>query len=96
MAAVLSCGSRAVLSHESAAALWEIRTERRRVIEVSVPLGVVRRRTGIAVHRRTALTGRDVVRRHGIPVTTPIRTLVDVVGRLGTRQREAAIKKPTS
>jgi hypothetical protein len=36
MAAVLSCGSRAVRNHESAA-LWEIRTERRRVIEVSVP-----------------------------------------------------------
>jgi hypothetical protein len=43
MAAVLSCGPQAALSHESAAALWGIQAERRRSggrggeIDVSVP-----------------------------------------------------------
>src|SRR5919106_1811717 len=36
MAAVLSCGPGAVLSHGSAAALWEIGDERRGTIEVSI------------------------------------------------------------
>src|SRR4051794_5319394 len=37
MAAVLACGDRAMLSHASAAALWEIRALRGRLIHVSVP-----------------------------------------------------------
>src|SRR5919108_4129548 len=37
MAAVLSCGSAAALSHYSAAALWGIRREQRPDIHVSVP-----------------------------------------------------------
>jgi hypothetical protein len=47
MAAVLSCGSEAVLSHSSAAALWGICKERQGVIEVSVPFQVTR----LAGHR---------------------------------------------
>src|SRR2546426_5075709 len=54
MAAVLSCGPEAVLSHESAAALWEIRPVRGDEIEVSVPATIAPRgRGGITVHRRT-------------------------------------------
>src|SRR5688500_13343110 len=55
MAAVLSCGPDAVLSHESAAALWGIRAWHRGEIEVSVPAGVARHRPGIVVHRRANL-----------------------------------------
>src|SRR5216684_3041443 len=44
MAAILSCGPEAVLSHGSAATLWEIGSERRGRIEISVPARVVRRR----------------------------------------------------
>src|SRR6266576_3409055 len=40
MAAVLSCGPEAALSHRSAAALWQIRPERSGPIEVSVPARV--------------------------------------------------------
>ncbi len=58
LAAVLSCGPRALLSHESAAALWGIRAAGDRPIEVSVPNGVGRRRARIVVHRRSGLGKR--------------------------------------
>ena len=45
MAAVLACGDGAVLSHRSAAALWEIGGEKRGVIDVSVTRRAELRRT---------------------------------------------------
>ena len=93
MAAVLSCGPEAVLSHGSAAALWQIGSERRRGIEVSVPARVGRRRPGIVVYRRAALGADDLTRRHGIPVTSPICTLIDLAARLDNGQVEAAINE---
>jgi Transcriptional regulator, AbiEi antitoxin len=36
-AAVLSCGRHAVLSHDTAAALWGLRQGKQRIIEISVP-----------------------------------------------------------
>ena len=93
MAAVLSCGPEAVLSHGSAAALWEIGSERRPGIEVSVPARVARRRPGIVVHRRAALGADDLTQRHGIPVTSPVCTLIDLAGRLDKGHLEAAINE---
>jgi very-short-patch-repair endonuclease len=93
MAAVLSCGPAAVLSHETAAALWEIHISRRIEVEVSVPARVARRRPGIVVHRRTRLADSDVTRRHAIPVTTPICTLVDIAGKLDRDDLERAINE---
>jgi very-short-patch-repair endonuclease len=92
MAAVLSCGPGAVLSHGSAAGLWEIGSERGR-IEVSVPSRTPRRRDGILAHRRPALGANDVAIHHGIPVTTPVRTLVDLATRLGRGRLERAIRE---
>src|SRR5215216_6154642 len=46
MAAVLSCGQGAVLSHLSAAALWGICRERDRVVHVSISRGGIRCQTG--------------------------------------------------
>jgi hypothetical protein len=91
MAAVLACGLGAALSHESAAALWEIRQAEHGMIEVSVPGGAFRRRQGIRVHRRFRFELRDIGRRHRIPVTQPILTLVDLATRLPQDQLEAAI-----
>lgn len=66
MAAVLSCGPDAVLSHESAATLWMIRPAKRRQVDVSVPYRVRRTRPGIAIHRRSTLTANEhhTARRH--------------------------------
>jgi very-short-patch-repair endonuclease len=96
MAAVLSCGPGAVLSHESAAALWEIRWERRGPIEVVVPRHRFVRRPGVKVHRRSNLTRRDVTRHHGIPVTSPICTIVDLVPRLQRIAVEGMISEADS
>jgi very-short-patch-repair endonuclease len=93
MAAVLSCGSRAVLSHGSAAALWGIGSERRGAIDVSVPFCHPRRRPGVLVHRRPKLQPRDVTVREGIPVTTVVRTLIDLATRLGPNALERAINE---
>jgi very-short-patch-repair endonuclease len=93
MAAVLSCGPPAVLSHGSAARLWEIGEEWAGRIEVTVTSGAKRRRPGVMVHRRAALVAEHVTRRDGIPVTAPICTLVDLAPRLGRRQLEKAIRE---
>ncbi len=76
LAAVLACGPGAVLSHRSAAELWEIRTRRHRRIEVTAPVHR-RNRDGIEVHRSATLEG-DVTVVDGIPVTTVARTLTDL------------------
>jgi predicted transcriptional regulator of viral defense system len=91
MAAVLCCGPRAALSHESAAALWGIRQAEHGTIELSAPRGAFRRRPGIRVHRRTHLDPRDVGRCEGIPVTQPVCTFVDLAIRLSGNQLEAAL-----
>jgi very-short-patch-repair endonuclease len=93
MAAVLRCGTEAVLSHQSAAALWEIGNERSSRVEISLPASAARRAPGILVHRRAELRPDDLTTRHGIPVTAPICTLVDLAYRLPRTQLEAAINE---
>jgi very-short-patch-repair endonuclease len=75
-AAVLALGRGAVLSYASAAALWGM-VRATAIIEVTVPTtaGHVKR-DGIVVHRQR-LPAEHVTARNGIPVTTPIRTLLD-------------------
>jgi very-short-patch-repair endonuclease len=82
MAAVLVCGDGAVLSHSSAAALWRIGFEQRNVIELSLPSPFQKRHPGLRIHRRPSLKERDLTREYGIPVTTPIQTLIDMSLRL--------------
>jgi very-short-patch-repair endonuclease len=75
-AALLACGPGTVLSHSSAAALWEIVGSWEIPLEVTVP--GQRRPTGIRVHRSTNLAWRDVVSRHGLAVTSAARTLLAI------------------
>ena len=93
MAAVLRCGDDAVLSHGSAATLWEIAPERPRPLEISVPVPRDPRPPGITVHRRTGLAPEDLSTHFDIPVTSPTRTLLDLALRLPPRQLEAAINE---
>jgi very-short-patch-repair endonuclease len=93
MAAVLACGDRAVLSHESAAMLWGIREPKVGPIHVSIPSTGGRRRAGVVIHRRRSLRKQDVTRRNGIPVTTPICTLIDEATRLTAPRLERAINR---
>ena len=75
MAAVLSTNG--VASHRTAARLWGFGDHDH--VEVAVP--VARRGTacaGVVVHRSSDLERRFVTVRRGIPVTNPMRTLVDL------------------
>jgi very-short-patch-repair endonuclease len=83
MAAVLACGDGAVLSHSSAAALWRIGVDRDAEIHLSLPSESHREVPGLRVHRRPSLNpARDITREYGIPVTTPVQTLIDMSLRL--------------
>jgi hypothetical protein len=93
MAAVLVCGEGAVLSHSSAASLWRIGFEVRDVIEVSLPSPFQKRRSGLRIYRRESLQERDTTKEYGIPVTTPIQTLIDLSLRLDRRGTERAINE---
>lgn len=89
VAAEMSCGTEAVVSHESAARLWRIR-EHERHLEVTVPLQSRRRRPDIAIYQRT-LPAAERTTHEGVPVTTVHRTLLDLAARLSRGQLEAAI-----
>jgi very-short-patch-repair endonuclease len=91
MAAVLACGDGAVLSHRTAAALWEIRAERSGEFFVSLPDERRPRRPGIRVYRRARLDPAEVTRHHRIPVTTPARTLIDLATCSGRQALETAV-----
>jgi hypothetical protein len=93
MAAVLACGDGAVLSHSSAAALWRIGFEERSVIELSLPSQSHKRRPALRIHRRPSLHPRDLTTEYGIPVTTPVQTLIDLSLRLDRRGIERAINE---
>jgi very-short-patch-repair endonuclease/predicted transcriptional regulator of viral defense system len=90
LAAVLSCGPAAVLSHFAAAGLWRLLPERGLRIDVTVPRGGERRRRGAVIVHRAALPAADGTVRDGIPVTTPARTLIDLADVLPRRRLERA------
>jgi very-short-patch-repair endonuclease len=48
---------------------------------------------GIVVHRRSILSPREVTRHEGIPVTTPVCTLIDIAAQMRPDQLEAAINE---
>jgi hypothetical protein len=79
LAAVLAAGEGAVLSHASAAALWEYLRPIQGPIHVTVAASVRRKsRPGLRVHRSRTLAAHQITRRHGIAVTTPARTIEDI------------------
>jgi len=93
MAAVLACGGGAALSHRSAAALWGIGREAPGRIDLSVKRGSKVRRPGVRVRRRPALKPEDIASHDGIPVTAPVRTLVDLATELSAVAIERAVNE---
>jgi very-short-patch-repair endonuclease len=76
LAAVLSAGESACLSHRSAADLWELRASKEDQIDVTVASD--RRGDATVRIRRDAFDDRDTMTRDGIRVTKPLRTLLDL------------------
>jgi very-short-patch-repair endonuclease len=92
MAAVLAGGPSAVLSHASAAALWEIRPSAAARIDVSVrSKGGRGKRRGLRIHRAANLRDDEVTEHQAIRVTTPARTLLDLASSLPGRALERAL-----
>jgi very-short-patch-repair endonuclease len=77
-AAVLACGAAAVVSHRSAAVLWQLLEWVDRPVDITVAGRNVRTRTGILVHRVGRLRLQDQRQRHGLPVTSPSLTVLDL------------------
>jgi Transcriptional regulator, AbiEi antitoxin/Protein of unknown function (DUF559) len=81
--AVLACGPKAVLSHSSAAALWEFLRRWSTPFHITAPSG--HSRLGIRVHRSQVLTRADIRTHLGVRVTSPARTVLDVSPTLGAK-----------
>ncbi len=79
-AALLNAGEDALLSHESAAAVWGL-TPSPAVVAITMIGRKARSRPGVRVHEVGALDIRDVQVHQGFPVTSPARTLIDCAGR---------------
>jgi hypothetical protein len=81
LALVLAAGEGAVASHFCAMRLLGLGF-RHAPPEISIPRGRNHRPDGYLVHTSTDLDRCNVVRRHGIPITDPARTLLDVARKL--------------
>jgi hypothetical protein len=93
LAAVKACGPGAVLSHHSAAALYELVRWDGRDPEVTVAGSATRARPGVHVHRTGELEAEDVRRHRGIPVTSPARALADVAAQLDGKRLRRAVRE---
>lgn len=91
MAAVLSSGFGAVLSHRSAAALWGIRALGGGPIHVTVPSKS--RSTKLVRRHHVVLPGDEVTVHEGIPVTTVPQTVLDLASTSSIDEVEVAIRQ---
>jgi very-short-patch-repair endonuclease len=82
MAAALWGGDDALVSHSAAAVLWDLDGVRARKVELWVPTKRKAQSDQITVHRGSRLDRADRTTLGPIPITTPVRTLIDMAGRL--------------
>jgi very-short-patch-repair endonuclease len=87
-AAILACGPSAVLSHESALALWGLWTMPPGPVQVTVVAGAARTRPGIVTYITSSIDRLEIRRCERLPVTSPARALLDVAPRMPPRQIE--------
>lgn len=93
MAAVLACGTGAVVSHRSAGALLGLIDQGPFVIDVIAPPSRGRGIDGIYLHRVRAPRLEETGTFDGIPCTSPARTLVDLAGVVGERTLRSAFER---
>jgi very-short-patch-repair endonuclease len=78
-AALLAVGEQTVVSHYSAAILWGLATAAGDYdVDVMVIGRRPRRRPGLHLHYASSVDRCDIRRVHGLPVTSPARTLFDL------------------
>jgi very-short-patch-repair endonuclease len=88
MAALLACGPHAALGYWTGAWVVELCERAGRPIHVVTIRGLAGRRAGIRAHRTSSLPDCDVVTLHGLRVTTPARTLLDLAATASHRALE--------
>jgi Transcriptional regulator, AbiEi antitoxin/Protein of unknown function (DUF559) len=91
MAAVLACRRGAAISHRTAGDLSGVRKTSSPRIEVTTTRRI--RRPGIVVHQTRSLPPTDVTEIHGIPVTAPGRTLIDLSKVLRPNELQRAVEQ---
>jgi hypothetical protein len=92
LAAVLSCGPEAMLSHGSAAWLWGLTGYGPQPLEVTGPQPR-KPRLPIHLHRSSILTDADRAFEEGIPVTSLPRTMLDCAGKSRFSQLQRMLER---
>jgi len=77
LAAMLACGPRAFISHQSAAFVWGLRKIPPRAVEVSVVGRCCGSRKGMRVHRIQAIDRSELRRENGLWVSSPARVALE-------------------
>jgi very-short-patch-repair endonuclease len=93
VAAVLACGDRAALSGFACGAYWEFMRWEERLIDVTFLGSGTRTIAGVRVHRARSMDERDVLRRDGMRVTSPARTLLDLAAVLPPKALRRAARQ---
>jgi very-short-patch-repair endonuclease len=93
LAATMACGPGSVVSHETAAWMLGLGPSLPRRIDVIAPVEAGRKIAGIRRRFVPPPVGGEVWWRHGVPVTSPARTIVDCAGDLDARGIGAMIEQ---
>jgi very-short-patch-repair endonuclease len=92
LAACLAAGGGAVASHRSALSMWGL-LEGEQPIEITAPRTTHPIPSGIIVHRPNVLRPTDVIERQLVPVTNPLRSLLDAGAVLPRRVVAECVEK---
>jgi very-short-patch-repair endonuclease len=85
LAATMACGEGSVVSHGTAAWLLGLSSWQPEAIDVIAPVEAGRKIAGIRRRFVPPPGGGEAWRRHGVPLTSPARTIVDCAGILDAR-----------
>jgi very-short-patch-repair endonuclease len=91
LAAILAAGTGAVGSHRAAGRVWGLLPPTDDIVEITVSRGRLPRLRGVTVHRSKDLVTEQTTVRHRIPVTNPLRTMVDLAAVLPETEVEDAL-----
>jgi hypothetical protein len=91
--ALLACGPHAVLSHQTAARLLKLLPEGNREVHVTIRDRHGAKPTGVTVHRTARLNRSEVRTVDGLPVTSALRTLLDLAAVVDIATLERAIEQ---
>lgn len=92
LATCFAWGDKALVSHVTAAAHWNLPPFTRGAIHIIVPRGTRREgHSGIVVHQVRELPAADAIHHQSIPVTTVARTLIDIASTVPVSDLEIAL-----